>query len=535
MKCTWIVAGGAIVVLLSASIAEEALYETSFENFSSDRLESVSDGPVKWTGRGTSEVLEKFHRSGGKSLHIFGGEENVLEMELSGATRKARGLQFHAERWTSRAPFRFRVEARSEDEWVEVGKLDQQVIVGKRFLSEVRLPLPEGGISALRFTVTAPEDAGVLIDDLALIESIPEPVPPIAQEATEPIRHLMLKTDLFVSGTEDTHTFRIPALITAKNGDLIACVDARRDSAADLIHVRDIDIVIRRSSDNGMTWGPLEVMCDLGEGRPASDPSLLLDRDSGEIFCFYNFMDQDRAPGEFRLYLQQSKDHGRSWGEPRDITEELAKADWKKSFFFITSGRGIQRRNGDYLHTLVNLQHGLHLFGSRDRGKTWELFDVPITPGDESKVLELSDESLMINSRVNRPGYRYVHRAPSPTGSWKGTKETQLADPGCNGSIIRYTDVRDGYTRNRLLFSNASSVTGRRNLAVRISYDEGETWSAGKVIEDGPSAYSSLSILEDGSIGVLYEPGHGSVRFARFTLEDLTDGEDSLSKPYRIR
>jgi sialidase-1 len=95
--------------------------------------------------------------------------------------------------------------------------------------------------------------------------------------------------------------------------------------------------------------------------------------------------------------------------------------------------------------------------------------------------------------------------------------------------------VKNGYAKNRLLFSNASSVTGRRNLAVRISYDEGKTWSEGKVIEEGFSAYSSLSILKDGSIGILYEPGHDSVRFARFTLEELTDGKDSLSKPYEIR
>ena len=530
------VAGGLAALALGTAVAEEVLYETSFENFPSAPIKTLENGDLVWTARGKSEVFEKFHRTGSKCLHIFGGEDNVLEVAITGAARKAQGLQFHAERWTGSAPFEFRVHARSGDKWVEVDKLDNKVITGKRFLSDVRVTLPEGGIDGLRFTVTAPEHAGVLIDDLFLIDSVPKPVPKIAHEAEEPIRRLLAEEDLFVSGADGIKTFRIPALITAMNGDLIACVDARWEGHGDLIHAKNIDIVIRRSTDNGKTWGPMEVVCDFGPGLPASDPSFILDRETGEIFCFYNYMDQNKAHGEFRLYVQSSKDHGKTWGTPRDITDQIAKPEWKKDFKFITSGRGIQRRNGDYLHTLVNLQRGLHLFGSRDRGKTWEFFDVPIKPANESKVIELSDESLMINCRVNRPGYRYLHVGPDANGPWTGSKETGLADPGCNGSIIRYTDVKDGYAKNRLLFSNASSVTGRRNLAVRISYDEGKTWSEGKVIEEEFCAYSSLSILKDGSIGILYEPsGHESVRFARLTLEDLTDGKDALSKPYEIR
>jgi sialidase-1 len=76
-------------------------------------------------------------------------------------------------------------------------------------------------------------------------------------------------------------------------------------------------------------------------------------------------------------------------------------------------------------------------------------------------------------------------------------------------------------------------VSGRVNLAVRISYDEGETWSEGKVINPGKSMYSDLTICEDGTIGILYEPGDG-VRFTSITLEDLTDGKDKLSKPYQV-
>ena len=353
--------------------------------------------------------------------------------------------------------------------------------------------------------------------------------------ANDPSQWMLASKDLFVSGTEKTHTFRIPALMTAPNGDLIACCDARRKSSQDLIGARDIDIVIKRSCDNGETWSDMEVVCDYGEGKPASDPSFVLDHTTGAIFCFYNYMDQNNAPREFRFRVQRSTDNGKTWSKARDITDSIAKAEWKTDFKFITSGRGIQRRNGELLHTMVDLKNGLHLFGSKDHGENWFLLDVAVSPADESKVVELSDGSLMINSRVNGAGVRWIHRSNDNGATWISVADTELIDPGCNASVLRYTSKTDGYEKDRLLFCNARSAKGRTNLTVRISYDEGKSWSKGKVIDAGPSAYSSLSICKDGSIAILYEPGYQAVRFVRFTLEDLTDGKDKLSEPYTMR
>ena len=518
----------------TARLVDRLLYATSFERFDVGELGQLSDGDATWSAHGKSQINGEFHKTGAKCLRMFGGTDNRLELRLSSKLRQCKGLSFWAERWTSKKPFKFRIEANVGGDWKEIANLDQRVEVGARFRSHIVLKTPrEGKMEALRFVLTGPAEAGLLIDDFSLLENEPTEVSNAPEVGSVPIKRLLQNKALFVSGTEDTHTFRIPALITAANGDLLACCDARRKSSKDLLWVRDIDIVLKRSTDNGKTWSDMKLVCDYGDGRPASDPSFILDKTTGEIFCFYNYMDQDNAPKEFRLYVQRSKDHGTSWGKARDITDQIALPAWKMDFKFITSGRGIQRRNGDLLHTMVNLKNGLHLFGSKDHGKSWYLLKVPLKPGNESKVIELADGRLMVNCRASGKGCRWVHISEDDGTSWTGGPDRSLVDPGCNGSILRYTSVKDGYARNRLLFSNANSFKGRKNLTVRISYDEGKTWSKGKVIDAGPSAYSSLTICEDGSIAVLYEPGYKEVRFARFTLEDLTDGKDKLSKPYR--
>ncbi|BCX48057.1 hypothetical protein HAHE_19650 [Haloferula helveola] len=513
----------------------DALYGTSFENAPAGIIETWNDGDSRWQSKGKSEITTKFAHTGKQCLHIFGGTDNTLELTLAGELQNSRGLSFQAERWTGRDPFTFRILAQINGNWQEVSNLDELVAVGRGFKSDIVIKLPHEIIGALRFVCSAPENAGILIDDLKLLKGEPENVTKLPEVCRDPIRKLLEKKDIFVSGTEDTHTFRIPAIVTATNGDLIASCDARRNSAGDLIWVRDIDIVVKRSSDNGKTWGPMETVIDYGDksvGKPASDPSFVVDRETGDIFCFYNFMDQVKAPKEFRLHMQKSGDHGKTWSEPVDLTDDIAKPEWKMDFKFITSGRGIQRRNGQLLHTLVNLKRGLHLFGSSDHGKTWSFIDTPVTPANESKVIELADESLMINSRLNGKGFRGVHRSADNGKSWSFEVDETQVDPGCNGSILRYTSIEGGYEKNRLLLCHANSPRGRKNLVVKISYDEGITWSAGKVIDPGPAAYSSLTICKDGTIGVLYEPGYQAIRFARFTLEDLTDGEDSLAIPY---
>ncbi len=337
--------------------------------------------------------------------------------------------------------------------------------------------------------------------------------------------------NLFYSGMKKgVAGYRIPAIVTAKNGTLVAAIDERVPHLADLIASNDINIAVRLSTNGGKSWSKPKIAVDFPKGQSASDPSMIVDGKTGHIFLFYNYMDLEKAKGVFCLQYVVSKDNGKNWSKPVDITSQIAKPEWEKDFKFITSGRGIYTSDGKLLHTMVNLKHGLHLFGSDDHGKTWYLIDKAIRPADESKVVELSDGRWMINSRVNSSQKkRHVHISDDQGKTWQSHADAQLPDPSCNGSIIRYSSQKDGADKDRLIFSNANSTSGRKNLTVRISYDEGETWSDGKVIYPGGSAYSSLTVLKNGDIAVFFErDNYKSNEVVVFSLEWLTDGKDSI-------
>lgn len=292
--------------------------------------------------------------------------------------------------------------------------------------------------------------------------------------------------------------YRIPSLISTNNEVLIAAIDERNKSCSDLKWNRDINIVIRKSNDQGKTWSKIEKIIDFPIGQSASDPSMIVDRFTNEIFLFFNYMDLDNAKDVYRFMLIKSLDDGESWSKPIDITNQITKKEWANDFMFITSGRGTQTKEGTLLHCLVNLNNGTHVFGSNDHGKNWFLFGNALKPGDESKIVELNNGNWLVNSRVNSNGFRYSHLSKNNGLTWESYKNNDLIDPGCNASILNYDD-------NFLLFSNAHNSSSRKNLSISLSKDSGKNWIKNKTIYSGESAYSSMIKLKNGDIGLFFE------------------------------
>ena len=329
--------------------------------------------------------------------------------------------------------------------------------------------------------------------------------------------------DLFdTSMNSSVSCYRIPSLVTAPNGTIIAAIDERNISCGDLKWNRDINIVLRKSFDNGETWSEIEKIIDYPLGESASDPSMIVDKLTNEIFLFYNYMNLDKEKNVYYLKFIKSADNGESWSSPRDITNEITHENWRKDFMFITSGRGVQTSNGTLLHTLVNLNKGTHVFGSKDHGKNWFLIDNPVKPGDESKIIELSDNNWMINSRVNAAGLRFTHTSPDKGKNWFSNPNSDLNDPGCNASLIRY-NFSNNLEKSVLLFSNANNSKERKNMTISISYDNGKTWPNTKTIYSGEAAYSSMTILKNGEIGLFFEKDNYSKNvFVKFSLDWLS-------------
>lgn len=329
----------------------------------------------------------------------------------------------------------------------------------------------------------------------------------------------VLGTELFRSGTvwngERIASYRIPAICRAKDGTLIAACDQRCKSQGDLNSYQPIRIVYRRSTDNGESWSESKRMHDLEWNdkvqQSASDPSLLVDRDTGAVFCFWNSWEWVKDKGHYRHFVQRSDDSGATWSKPREITAEVTRPEWKgKPMVFVSSGHGEQLRDGTLIHTLVWVnQHKMGLFGSSDHGKTWKPIGTLVGPADECKFMELKDGAWMVNTRLPRGGARGVHISHDRGATWETRIDSTLVDPACNGALLRCAD-------GRLAFSNCVSARSRVKVGVRMSADDGKSWDEPRIVEPGSSAYSDLVELADGGIGVLYEQNsYRSIRFRK--------------------
>ncbi|MBN1317327.1 MAG: exo-alpha-sialidase [Anaerolineales bacterium] len=376
------------------------------------------------------------------------------------------------------------------------------------------------------------------------------------------VNPLWKKQDVYIAGLDNVCQYRIPALITTNRGTLLAVCDARVEKPGD--SPNNIDLVIKRSIDNGRTWSMMQTVVDFPEVQAACDPSLLVDRQTGTIWLFYDYSFLSRIKEDkliCRLHAITSNDDGMSWSEPLDLTdslkdclrhrsgqasevdqkllEVLSAGDETQFRIQVAPGMGIQTRTGELVVPVYTYCAGIpypQLMHSNDHGRTWTLSTALGSNMNESQVVELSNGDLMLNCRnLQGHGYRSVAETADFGETWSEIRmDKTLIDPECQASIIRFTDQDAGYKKSRLLFVNPaqSGRHHRTNLTVRLSYDEGKSWPVSKEIHAGPSAYSCLTILPDMTIGLLYESGQRNpyerIAYTRFNLEWLTDSKDSL-------
>jgi sialidase-1 len=393
------------------------------------------------------------------------------------------------------------------------------------------------------------------------------------------------KTDLFEAGKGGHKLYRIPGLVVTARGTVLAYCEARKYTGLDW---DDIEILLRRSTDGGKSWSPTQAL-PRPEGKLERNPLALTNPElarrapvakEGQIALNNPVAIADRGGAVhflycvdyYRCFYLRSDDDGATFSKPVEITPTFAqfRKDYDARVIATGPAHGIQMRNGRLLVPVwlstgkgSNAHHPsvVATIYSDDDGRTWRRGDIvanetdPLTDPNETVAAELTDGRVMLNMRNDSNANRRAV-AFSPDGATRWTRpvfDEQLKEPICMATLCRLS-AKGKQDRDRLLFANPDSLLrngkegmpgkmrDRKSLTVKLSYDEGRTWPVARVLEPGTSGYSDLAVGPDGTIYCLYERGstdgkdHFATRtltLARFNLEWLSDGKDSLAGPRR--
>jgi sialidase-1 len=338
------------------------------------------------------------------------------------------------------------------------------------------------------------------------------------------------QTTVFVSGEGGYHTYRIPSVIVTPKGTLLAFCEGRKAGRGD---AGDIDLLLKRSTDSGKTWGKVQVVWDDADNT-CGNPCPVVDAKTGTIWLLitHNFGADNEAKivsgkgkGSRTVWVSNSTDEGVTWAARVEVTKDVKKPEW--TWYATGPGVGIQLKSGRLLIPCDSKSDGgkvreSHVIFSDDAGKSWRIGGV-VGPGcNESQAVELADGSVMLNMRSFRGNNRRLVAVSRDGGETFSTpvEDPALIEPVCQASILRLPGKDAG-----ILFSNPAS-TKREKMTVRQSRDEAKTWPHSNVLHTGPAAYSCLTVLPDGTIGCLYERGaknpYEEITFARFDREWLS-------------
>ncbi|MEL7337699.1 MAG: sialidase family protein, partial [Planctomycetota bacterium] len=306
--------------------------------------------------------------------------------------------------------------------------------------------------------------------------------------------------DLFVAGNLNYASYRIPALLTTKQGTLLAFAEGRVKSASD--H-GNIDIVMRRSEDEGLTWKDQTVVCD-NDDNVAGNPCPVIDKESGRIFLF--FITSSNSEGEIlkgrgarKINMKTSDDDGKTWSDSVDLTSLVSKKNWR--WYATGPCSAIQIQTGQHQgRLLVPANHSEHLtngkweyrchcFYSDDLGESWKIGQVSTAGGNESQIAEVAPNWLIqdIRMQAHGKGKRAFRFSRDGGATWSPLQhDPRRLCPRCQGSVL---SIKDSASSVKRLYAANPAGPGRTNLTLYSSVDGAESWRMKQIIHSGPSAY----------------------------------------------
>ncbi|MEE3369316.1 MAG: sialidase family protein [Planctomycetota bacterium] len=299
--------------------------------------------------------------------------------------------------------------------------------------------------------------------------------------------------------------YRIPALAISKERTILAFAEARRTNGAD---IGDIDTVVRRSEDNGETWGPEIVVWDDG-ARSVNNPSAVVDPTTGRIWLYMGRW-IGTTPSQHAAY---SDDDGRTWSTPKNMTEILrTQINDERQLVIPGPGSGIALTRGPHAGRLIipmnhGAQWGPSVVYSDDSGETWKPGGALHANIGESKCAELSDGSVLFVGNPGAPETRRRLTIITKGGTQNATEMWHAEDlkhAGCQGAVARHSFPHNGKP-GLLLYSGPGVEGARAQGTLRGSYDEGKTWPWTLRYYEGGSGYCDIAVLSDGRVAVLFE------------------------------
>lgn len=346
-------------------------------------------------------------------------------------------------------------------------------------------------------------------------------------------------------GDDGVFAYRIPGLVTTPEGSLIAVYDIRHRTSLDL--QEDIDIGMSRSTDGGRSWEKMKTIMDMGRwgGLPDAqngigDPCVLIDEATGEIFVVAVWtygLGNDRAWDQVgdgfspettaQLMLTSSRDDGRTWSAPRNITTQVKAPEWR--FTLQGPGRGICMADGTLVFPMQfvgpDRVPSAGIMYSTDHGQTWHCHGGAWTNTTESQVAEVEPGVLMLNMRNNLRTGRIVCTTTDLGRTWiQHPSSLTLREPVCMAGLLHVPAEQNVIGKDILLFSNPDTTSGRNHLTIKASLDSGMTWLPENSLlldEEEGWGYSCMTMIDEETVGILYEGSVSQIVFQAVKLEDI--------------